>query len=346
MADHVLRKLLEAVGLGRSAALVEALEAGRGEDEAVFNADFQALAEAARGRPPLTAFEPAVARPAVAAALKAVAGPLEPGVVVEPLSIEGPGGAIALRAYRPDNQDAAAPLLVFAHMGGGVIGDLDSCEAFCSVLAGVGRCPVLSVDYRLAPEHRFPAGLEDVLAAYRWARGHAARFGAPAGKAAVGGESMGANFAAVVAQEMKRTGEPQPALQLLVYPLTEIDSQTQSMTTQADAYPTPRATLEWMMGHYLPPGADPADPRLSPLHAEDISGLAPAIVVTAGFDPLADQGEAYAKRLSDAHVPVIYRCYRSLPHAFAAYTGAVPAAAIACREIAGLFREGLEGRIR
>jgi acetyl esterase/lipase len=204
---------------------------------------------------------------------------------------------------------------------------------------------VLSVDYRLAPEHPFPSGLEDVLCAYRWARENAPRFGAPAGHVAIGGDSMGGNFAAIVAQEMKRRGEPQPALQLMIYPAVDVASHTQSMTTYAEAYPLSRQTMEWFMSHYLPLGADPTDPRASPIREPDLAGLAPAVIVTAGFDPLVDQGEAYAKRLSDAGVPVAYRCYDHLAHAFTAFTGAVPAADIACREIAGLVREGFEGRI-
>jgi acetyl esterase/lipase len=117
------------------------------------------------------------------------------------------------------------------------------------------------------------------------------------------------------------------------------------MTTYADAFPLSRALMDWFMGHYMGPGADPADPRLSPIREDDLSGLAPAVVVTAGFDPLVDQGEAYAKRLRDAGVPVTYRCYDSLAHGFTAFTGVLPAADVACREIAGLVREGLEGRI-
>lgn len=306
---------------------------------------FQFMAHAARGAPPITSLPPEVARAGGAAALAAVAGSPEPGVRTENLTIDGPGGALPLRAYRPAVQDPAAPLMLFAHFGGGVIGDLETCDIFCGILAKVARCAVVSVDYRLAPEHRFPAGLEDMLAAYRWARENTARFGAPMGHVAVGGDSMGGNFAAVIAQEMKRLGEPQPALQLLIYPAVDVASETQSMTTFGEAYPLSRQTMEWFMGYYLGPDTDPTDPRASPIRAEDLSGLAPAVVVTAGFDPLVDQGEAYAKRLRDAGVPVVYRCYDALAHAFTAFTGAVPAADIACREIAGLAREGFEGRI-
>ena len=170
------------------------------------------------------------------------------------------------------------------------------------------------------------------------------RFGAPDGQAAIGGDSMGANFAAVIAQEMKRTGETAPVLQLLVCPWVDMASETASMTTYADAYPLSRATLDGLVGHYLPPDADPSDPRLSPIRAVDLSGLAPAIIAAAGFDPLVDQGEAYARRLRAAGTPVTYRCYDNLAHAFSAFTGVIPAADAACREIAGLLGDGLTGR--
>ncbi len=304
----------------------------------------QYLTHAAR-RQQTGAFTPQALRVASAQALALVVGGPELGVRWESLAIPAPQGVIPARVYRPVGQDPAAPVMVFAHFGGGVIGDLETCHAFCTILAKAARCAVVSVDYRLAPEHRFPAGLDDVLAAFRWARDNAQSLGAAPGKAAIGGDSMGGAFAAVVAQELKRAGEPQPALQLLIYPCVDLASETQSMTTYANAYPLSRGLMEWFAAQYLGPDGDPADPRASPIRAEDLSGLAPAVVVTAGFDPLVDQGEAYAKRLRDAGVHVVYRCYDSLAHAFTAFTGAIPAADIACREIAGLVREGCEGRI-
>jgi len=204
----------------------------------------QYLASQGRGAPPMNLLSPEEARRVSAATLTLVTGPLEPGVRIETLTIEGPGGAIPARVYRPEIQDPEAPLMVFAHMGGGVIGDLDMCQAFCSILAKTGRGPVLSVDYRLAPEHRFPAGLEDVLAAYRWGRDNAERFGAPVAQAAIGGDSMGGNFAAVVCQDLKRAGEPQPALQLLIYPCVDVASETASMATYADAFPLSSAMMQ------------------------------------------------------------------------------------------------------
>jgi acetyl esterase len=304
---------------------------------------FQYMASQARRLPPLTSLPPADARGASAGGLALTVGRLEKGVKTEAVSIEAAEGPVAGRVYRPADQNPAAPILVFAHFGGGVIGDLETCDAFCSLLAKTARCPVLSVDYRLAPEHRFPAGLDDVMAAYRWARDNATLYGAPAGRAAIGGDSMGGNFAAIIAQDLKAAGEPQPDLQLLIYPVTDVASETPSMTCYADAYPLSRATMDWFMGHYMRPEDSPADPRLSPGRAGDVSGLAPAIVITAGFDPLVDQGEAYARRLREAGVSVTYRCYDHLAHAFTAFTGAVPAADQACREIAGMVRQSFQG---
>jgi acetyl esterase/lipase len=305
---------------------------------------FQFLAHAAARMPSITSLTPDEARAASVKGLAAMSGPAEPGVRAESLSIDGSAGPIRLRAYRPADQDSGAPLIVFAHFGGGVIGDLETCHAFCGILARLARTAVISVDYRLAPDHRFPAGLDDVLAAFRWARDNAVRFGAAAGTAAIGGDSMGGNFAAVVAQQMKRLGEAQPALQLLIYPAVDVASETASMATYADAYPLSRPIMDWFMGHYMGPDANPADPRVSPDKTEDLTGLAPAVVITAGFDPLVDQGEAYAKRLAAAGVPVTYRCHDGLAHGFTAFTGAVPAADTACREVARLVRAAFDAR--
>jgi acetyl esterase len=348
MADPAVQKLMLKAMLSLPTPFLRMLAGGgvvfRGGR--TLDPRFQFMTNAARNTPSLAVLSPADARAGSAGALAMVAGRPEPGVRSENLSIDGPRGPIGLRAYRPAAQDPAAPVMVFAHFGGGVIGDMETCDAICRILARVARCAVVSVDYRLAPEHRFPAGLEDVLAAYRWVRGDTTRFGAPDGQVAIGGDSMGGNFAAVIPQEMKRAGEPQPVLQLLIYPCVDAASETQSMSTYADAYPLSRQTMEWFIGHYLGPDADPTDPRASPIREAELSGLAPAVIVTAGFDPLVDQGECYAKRLQDAGVPVAYRCYDALAHAFTAFTGAIPAADIACREIAGMARDGFEGRIR
>ena len=302
---------------------------------------FQFLTNAAAKMPSITSLSPDEARAASAGGLAAMSGPPEPGVRNENLTIDGPGGApLKLRAYRPAEQDSGMPLIVFAHFGGGVIGDLETCHAFCGILARIVRTAVISVDYRLAPDHRFPAGLDDVTAAFRWARDNAARFGALPGAAAIGGDSMGGNFSAIIAQQLTAAGEA-PALQLLIYPAVDVASETASMTTYGDSYPLSRPIMDWFMGHYMGPDANPADPRLSPNKTQSLAGLPPAVVVTAGFDPLVDQGEAYAKRLTADGVPTTYRCYDSLAHGFTAFTGAIPAADAACREIARLVRERL-----
>jgi acetyl esterase len=346
MANPAVQKLVLKTILSLPTPLLRAMSGGGvvWKGGRTLDPRFQFFAHAARKLPSMTTLSPEEARIGSARALAAVSAPVEPGVRTETLSIEGPESTIPLRAYRPLDQDPTAPIMVFAHFGGGVIGDLETCDAFCSIIARRARCAVLSVDYRLAPDHRFPAGLEDVLAAYRWARDNAERFGAAPGVAAIGGDSMGGNFAAIIAQDMKRAGEPQPALQLLIYPAVDVASETQSMTTYADAYPLSRSIMEWFMGHYIGPDASPADPRLSPNVTKDLSGLAPAVVVTAGFDPLVDQGEAYAKALKAAGVPTVYRCYDSLAHGFTAFTGAVPAADAACREIADLIRQAYDER--
>ncbi|MBU1378915.1 MAG: alpha/beta hydrolase [Alphaproteobacteria bacterium] len=302
----------------------------------------QFLAAQARKGPAVESQTPEDARRAEATGIVALTGDPEPGVRWEPISVPGGEGDVPARLYRPEAQDPAAPLMVWAHMGGGVIGGLETSHCVCTLLARITCAPVLSVDYRLAPEHRFPAGLDDVLAAYRWARDQAAGYGATG--VAIGGDSMGGNFAAIVCQELKRAGEPQPALQLLVYPCTDAASEAPSMTTYADAFPLTSGMMAWFMGHYLSPGENPAGVRLSPLRETDLTGLAPAVIATAGFDPLVDQGEAYARALNAAGVTVRYRCYDSLSHAFAAFTGAIPQADVACREIAGLVRGLYEER--
>ena len=303
----------------------------------------QFLAAQGRNAPPISTLSPEDVRRGEITGLAAVNGAQQPGVTCKALDVPGAEDDIPARLYRPTRQDATAPLMVWAHMGGGVIGTLDTSHGFCSLLALITQAPVLSVDYRLAPEHRFPAGLEDWLAPHSWGRDQAATFGATG--VAIGGDSMGGSFAAIICQDLKNAGEAQPVLQLMIYPCTDVASETPSMTTYAEAFPLNRAMMNWFMGHYLTPAADPVDPRLSPLREGDLSGLAPAIVATAGFDPLIDQGAAYARALREAGISTVYRSYDSLCHGFASFTGAVPAADVACREIADLVRNHYEGRM-
>jgi acetyl esterase/lipase len=262
------------------------------------------------------------------------------GAGAEDLTIPGPdGNTIPARLYRPSAQDPRHPLIVYFHMGGGVIGDLETCNAWCAALALGTQAPVLSVDYRLAPQHKFPAGLNDCIAAYKWALANAETFGAPAGKAAVGGDSMGGNFSAIISQQMKREGGPVPVLQLLIYPAIDISKDYPSRKTFAKTFSLSQDTMDWFMKQYLPEGTDPADLRISPGHSADLSGLPPAVVITAGHDPLSDEGDEYAQRLKAAGVTVVHKRYDQLAHAFTAFTFISPGSKAACQEIAGMVHD-------
>lgn len=305
-------------------------------DGRTLDARFQFIAHSVtkRGAPPELTTE--FARHGTEILTVLFGGPLEQGVSYQDRTLQLSGRTIPARSYRPSNQNPQAPLLVFYHFGGGVVGSLETCHAFCSILAKTIGCPVLSVDYRLAPEHPWPAGLEDAIDSFLWARDHAQEFGAPAGVAAVGGDSMGGNFSAILAQEMQRRELPQPFLQLLIYPATTILATEGSMQSCADAYPLTADIMAWFMANYLPNSSLGADLRVSPALAPSLAGLAPAIVITAGHDPLRDQGKAYAEALEAAEVKVHFQCYDSLAHGFTAYTGGVPAADRACHEIAAV----------
>jgi acetyl esterase/lipase len=304
------------------------------------DARFQFLEAQARKRPTPADFGPPQGRAATDELIYMFAGNPEPGVRWESLTIPAEGRSISARLYRPAVQDPKQAMIVFYHFGGGVVGNIETCHCFCSMLASIARTAVLNVEYRLAPEHRWPAGLEDAVAAYEWGAANAVKFGAAPGKAAVGGDSMGGNFSAIVCQEMKRKGGPQPVLQILIYPATDLTDQGGSMVDFADAFPLTSDTMAWFMSQYLPEGANMADPRLSPMKG-DLTGLAPALIYTAGFDPLTDQGKRYAEALNAAGVTAKFRCYDSLAHAFTAFTGAIPAADAACREIAREVSERL-----
>ena len=344
MPDPALQKLALNVILSLPTPVLRMLSGGGVVHKGGRTLDphFQLMAAQAKGQPPMSSVTAVEARMAARAGFALASARPEPGVRWEARVLDGPDGPVPTRVYRPDNQDPDMPALTWLHMGGGVIGDLETCHAFCTVLARTIRCAVISVDYRLAPEHRYPAGLDDSMFAYRFVRDHAADFGAPEGQAAIGGDSMGGYFSAIVAQDLKAAGEPQPSYALLIYPCVDVASETPSMTLHADTYPLTRDTMNWFMAQYLSADADPATPRLSPIRAADLSGLAPTLVVTAGFDPLSDQGEDYAKRLMAAGVPTVFRSYDSLPHGFTGF-GALPAADRACREIAALARRAATG---
>ncbi|WP_321490929.1 alpha/beta hydrolase [uncultured Hyphomonas sp.] len=299
----------------------------------------QLMAWNGRNAPPLSSLPAETVQAVTKETLASVAAPIEPGVRTEDLTIPGPNrNEIPARIYRPDGQDPKAPLMVYFHMGGGVIGDLETCHAWCSILASRVKCPVLSVDYRLAPQHIFPAGIDDCCAAYEWGMRNAAKFGAPEGVASVGGDSMGGNFSAIISQEMQREDKPLPAMQLLIYPAIDLVEEFPSRKEFSETFSLSTDTMDWFMQEYLPEGFNKSDPMLSPGQTGHLDGLPPAVVITAGHDPLCDEGDDYARRLKDAGVPVVHKCYDHLAHAFTAFTLISPGSRKACLEIADMVR--------
>lgn len=262
-------------------------------------------------------------------------------VRIEKVYVTGRSHSVPCRLYLPTVRNNSAAMMVYLHFGGGVIGSLESCHRLCGLIAKEAGAPVLSVDYRLAPEFKYPIGLEDCLAAYNWAVDNAARYGSPVGRAAIGGDSMGGLFSAIIAQEMRKTKPP--VLQLLIYPGIDFVSDTPSMHDFADAWPLTSETLDFFVKQYLPDGADPSDPRISPGRTQDLRGLSPALIYAAGFDMLLDQGEAYGERLKEAGVKVAYTRFDSLPHGFVAFPSATPVAEAAIRQIARETAAALKG---
>jgi len=241
---------------------------------------------------------------------------------VRELSMPGPGGALPMRLFRPApaagaGAGGALPLLVYFHGGGWTIGDLDTHDVLCRQLALSGHCAVLSVDYRLAPEHRFPAAVDDCIAATRWARAEAAQLGIDVRRIAVGGDSAGGNLAAVVALAERDAAATAPlAAQLLIYPATDMRAVAPSHQTNAQGYLLTADSIAYYRGHYTPEPASWSDWRVSPLLANNLAGLPPALVLTAGFDPLRDEGRQYADALSAAGNRVQYVCFERQVHGF------------------------------
>jgi acetyl esterase/lipase len=270
------------------------------------------------------------------------AGPPISTVRVEGLQLPAPAGKLRARLYLPGGVSAPKPpLLVYFHGGGWVIGDLDTHDGVCRFLATHGGTMVLSTEYRLAPENPFPAAIEDGYAAFQWAIANAAELGGDPLRVAVGGDSAGANMATVICHLARDGGGPHPAMQLLLYPPTDALSKHTSRKLFADGFLLTAADMEWFQRCYLPNRADDIDPRASVLRATDLSDLPPAYVVTAGFDPLRDEGEAYAVRMREAGVRVALRRHPDLIHGFANLTAVSRSARAAMLETAGGLRMGL-----
>ncbi|MEY4750104.1 MAG: hypothetical protein RIQ60_2318 [Pseudomonadota bacterium] len=256
----------------------------------------------------------------------------------------GPHGDIPLRLYRPRGsaQGTALPVLVYFHGGGWVIGDLDTHDTLCRQLASESACAVVAVDYRMGPEQPFPCAVDDALAATRWVATHAAELGLDAARLAVGGDSAGGNLAAVVSQLARSAGGPAIRFQLLIYPATDMRRVATSHTTNGEGYLLTRESIDYFAGHYI--GSDPAalaDLRASPLLAPDLAGLPPALLLTAGYDPLRDEGLLYAQRLSQAGVACAYLCFERQIHGFITMGRVIDEANTAVSCCAGALRQAL-----
>jgi acetyl esterase len=253
-------------------------------------------------------------------------------------------GAIALRAYRPAGAGAheILPALVFYHGGGWTIGDLDTHDIVCRQIANGARCAVFSVDYRLAPEHPFPAAVEDSIAAFAHVVKDAKTLRVDPARVAVGGDSAGGNLAAVVSIDARERGAPTPVFQLLIYPATDQRGGFPSLEKNGEGYLLTRASMDYFRRHYLKREEDRSDWRASPLLAKSLSRLPPALVLTAGFDPLVDEGRAFAERLMREGVEVQYREYEDMVHGFVLMGGALDRANEAVAECAAALKRAFE----
>lgn len=277
---------------------------------------------AALGAPPITELAPADVRLAAEATAAQVFGPTDAVGAVFDQALPGP---VRTRVYQPAGGARDLPVLLYFHGGGWVAGSLDTHDGVCRALCARTPCVVVSVDYRLAPEHRFPAAVEDAWAATAWVAEHARSIDGDASRIAVGGDSAGGTLSAVVALRARDHGLPL-CLQLLVYPATDRDFETPSYREFADGYGLTRDGMRWYWEHYLGPDGDAASPEASPLRADDLAGVAPACVLTVEFDPLREEGEAFAERLRMAGVPVESRRIPGLIHGAYRMPGTIPRA--------------------
>jgi acetyl esterase len=266
---------------------------------------------------------------------------------VETIAVEGPDGPVPVRLYRPFAAGRAAgppPLLIWLHGGGWVIGDLVTADPIARELCAGAGVVVASVDYPLAPEHPFPAGPEACFAVTRWLTRRGDSLGFDASRLAVGGDSAGGNLAAVTALLARDRGGPPLALQLLMYPATDLVLSFPSMRDNAEGFGLTARAMEWFVDHYLSAGGDPKDPMVSPVYAADLSGLPPALVLTAELDPLRDEGEAYATRLQEAGVPVTLSRYDGQIHGFVQMTAVLDGGRRAVGEATATLAEALGTR--
>ena len=300
---------------------------------------------AAAGGPPLEQMEVPAAREMYLAMSPPTAGAAMAKVEDRRIPGGDAGVEILVRIYTPEGGDGPFPIVVYFHGGGWVIGDLETHDHWCRALASEVPAVVVAVDYRLAPETRFPAAAEDCFAATRWAAANAKALQGDAGRLAVAGDSAGGNLSAAVAQMARDRGGPAIAFQLLLCPATEYGFDTASYRDNADGYMLTKSGMVWFWHHYLAdPAKDGLDPRASPMRAQSLAGLPPAHVVTAEYDVLRDEGEAYAAKLRQAGVPVTAKRYDGQIHDFFAFGHVLAQGAAASEEIFGALRRALGAR--
>lgn len=288
-------------------------------------------------RPPLETLPVADARLG-AERMKALGGDPEPVARVEDVRIPGPGAELTVRVYTPQGGSAPRPGFVYYHGGGWVIGNLDTHDHICRALSNRSGAVGVAVDYRLSPEVKFPAAVEDCYAATEWAAANAAKLGIDPARISVVGDSAGGNLATVVAIRSRDRRGPAIASQALVYPVTDLGAKTASREEFATDNFLTTAAMDWFTAHYLGRPEDAANPDASPLLARDLRGLPPALVITAECDPLRDEGEAYARKLEQDGVAVEYRCYAGMIHPFLSMLGVLPAAREAADQVAAAIR--------
>jgi acetyl esterase len=306
------------------------------------NAQTQALLEAmAQSGFPDPVTQPVEMTRAMMAAMRPDMAPARaPLAAVEDRSIPGPALPIPVRIYRPRvGHSRPLPVLVYFHGGGWVLGDLDGYDGLCCELTRQAECITISVDYRLAPEHRYPAAVEDCDAALAWCAAMAAELGGDPLRLVVAGDSAGGNLAAACALRRRRRGDAALALMVLVYPATRFaEPEMPSRAAHADGYFLTRAAIAWFADHYIPERARREEVDASPLLAPDLGGLPPALVITAEYDPLVDEGEAFATRLRSAGVPVSLHRYAGTIHGFFGFYPLLDQGREAIAEVAGAIR--------
>jgi len=291
-----------------------------------------------QGMPPVHTLTPMKARETRNPVFVKLGGAPEAVANVENLTIPGQAGEIPIRIYTPQGR-GPFPILVYFHGGGWVICNLDTHDSVCRSLANGASCIVVSVDYRLAPEHKFPAAVDDAYAATQWVADSANLINGDSARITVGGDSAGGNLAAVVSLMAREKGGPSLVYQVLIYPVTNVSSfDTNSYREHGEGYILTKDSMEYYRGHYIGHEEELQNPYASPLLAQELSGLPPALVITAEFDVLTDEAEAFANRLKQAGVPVTYTCYEGMIHAFFSLAAVVGRARDAMDEVTAALR--------